>query len=322
ERCVEEVRRVERVGGPCLEEARPPERRGDDHAHDDGRIRSLPEVHGRPQSAVDVRPSSANRRRRRPMGRGGGLVAGAMLTLLHALIQFPQEIPDIARSTSEALKVWLALAGIGLLLAWSVLRPTVRRWVLVVLVVFAGLTYLRFGGRLLFQNTDNYDLFHYYLNSKYFDELGYFDLYPAGMLVDHENGGPKYPEGTRYLAQDESGHHWEPIGHALARAQIVKQKFTPERWQEFTHDALALQREKGQFDGGLWRQMIQDHGFNGTPAWVALARPIADVVPIEHKKALCWIDIGLLAVGVGAIGWAYGAEAALWTLFFLFTTYS
>jgi hypothetical protein len=204
-----------------------------------------------------------------------------------------------------------------------VLRPTVRRWVLVGLVVFAGLTYLRFGGRLLFQNTDNYDLFHYYLNSKYFDELGYYDLYPAGILVDHENGGPVLPEGDKYLAQDEqSGHHWEPISDALDRGRIVKQRFTPERWQEFTHDALALQREKGQFDGGLWKQMIQDHGFNGTPAWVAEAKPLASIVPIEHKKLLCMIDVVLLVIGVLAIRWAYGGDAALWTTFFLFITYS
>jgi hypothetical protein len=236
-----------------------------------------------------------------------------MPTLLHALIQLPQEIPDIARSTSEALKVWLALAGIGLLLVWNVLQPTRRRWVLVALVVISGANYLRFGGWLLFKNTDNYDLFHYYLNSKYFDELGYYDLYPAGMLVDHENKGPFLPEGDKYLAQDESGHHWRPIEHALERGRVVKEKFTPERWEQFTHDALVLQREKGQFDGGLWKQMIQDHGFNGTPAWVAEAKPLASIVPIEYKKLLCSIDVGLLAIGVFAIRWAYGGDAALWT---------
>ena len=245
-----------------------------------------------------------------------------MQTLLQALVQFPQDIPDIARSTSEALKVWLALAGIGLLLAWNVLRPPRRRWVLVALVVIAFANYARWGGRVLFQNTDNYDLFHYYLNSKYFEELGYFDLYPAGILVDHENGGPFLPEGDKYLAQDESGHHWRPISHALERGREVKQKFTPERWEQFTHDALVLQREKGQFNGGLWKQMIQDHGFNGTPAWVAEAKPLASIVPIEWKKLLCYVDVGLLAIGVLAIGWAYGADAALWTFFFLSVTYS
>jgi hypothetical protein len=102
----------------------------------------------------------------------------------------------------------------------------------------------------------------------------------------------------------------------------VKQKFTPERWEQFTHDALVLQREKGQFDGGLWKQMIQDHGFNGTPAWVAEAKPLASIVPIEYKKLLCFLDVGLLAVGVLAIGWAYGVDAALWTCFFLCITYS
>ena len=245
-----------------------------------------------------------------------------MQTLLEALVRFPQEIPDIARSTSEAFKVWLALAGIGLLLAWNVLRPPRRRWVLVALVVIASANYARWGGRVLFQNTDNYDLFHYYLNSKYFDELGYFDLYPAGILVDHENKGPFLPEGDKYLAQDESGHRWRPIAHALDRGREVKQKFTPERWAQFTHDALVLQREKGQFDGGLWKQMIQDHGFNGTPAWVAEAKPLASIVPVEYKKLLSFVDVGLLAIGVLAIGWAYGVDAALWTLFFLCVTYS
>jgi hypothetical protein len=65
----------------------------------------------------------------------------------------------------------------------------------------------------------------------------------------------------------------------------VKQRFTPELWQEFTHDALALQREKGQFDGGLWKQMIQDHGFNGTPAWVAEAKPLASIVPSSTRSS-------------------------------------
>lgn len=210
-----------------------------------------------------------------------------MQPLLQALVQLPHEIPDTARSLSEAFKVWLGLAGMGLVLLWGVLGAVWRRRLLLLLAVVAGANYLRWGPHLLFGNTDNYDLFHYYLNSKYFDELGYFDLYPAGILVDHENQGPLYPEGGKYLAQDESGHKWQPISQALERGEVVKQKFTPERWQQFTHDALALQREKGQFDGGLWKQMIQDHGFNGTPAWVALAKPLASVVPIEYRKALC-----------------------------------
>ncbi len=151
--------------------------------------------------------------------------------------------------------------------------------------VVAGANYLRWGPQLLFGNTDNYDLFHYYLNSKYFDELGYFDLYPAGILVDHENQGPLFPRATSTWPRTSRATSGSPISHALERGEIVKEKFTPERWAEFTHDALALQREKGQFDGGLWKQMIQDHGFNGTPAWVALAKPLASVVPIEYRKS-------------------------------------
>jgi hypothetical protein len=231
----------------------------------------------------------------------------------------------VGRGTTELYKVPLALAAALLALCWGILSPIRRRQALATLAILGCFNYARWGTETLFGRVDTYDLVHYYLNSKYFDELGYFDLYPAVILVDHENGGPRFLEPPVYLAQDASGHHLAPIAHALARGAEVKQTaFTPERWAAFAHDTLVLQREITGFDRDkkLWSEMIQDHGFNGTTAWTAVAEPIAARVPVSAIKWLGFIDLGLLAGAVGLVGWAYGLDAALWTTLFLVVTYS
>ena len=230
---------------------------------------------------------------------------------------------DVSRDATEIVKIWLSLGAVLLVLGWRFLPLRPARIALVVLTLVAGLNYARWGPRLLAERVDTYDLIHYYLNSKYFDELGYYDLYPACIVADHEAFGPHFKEGTVYMAQSDAGHALEPIAHAVDRGRLVKEtRFTPERWQAFSHDFLYLQRSLVGLDDKLWRQMIQDHGFNGTTAWTFLARPIASAVPVEYVKALGYVDVGLLAVAIGALAWAYGSVPALWTTFFLLVSYS
>jgi hypothetical protein len=229
---------------------------------------------------------------------------------------------DVSRAVSEGYKVWLALAAMGLAGAWMWLPRRVAVGLLTTLTLVASLNYVRWGPKLP-KRVDPYDLIHYYLNAKYFDELDYFDLYPACILADHENNGPYFTEGNKYLAQDENGHALKPIEHALARGRVVKEThFTPARWTAFTHDFLFLQRNTKGLDDELWPQLIQDHGFNGTTVWTMIARPITEIVPVEAVKYLCLIDIVLLAGALVGTAWAFGAPAALWGTLFLVLTYS
>lgn len=230
---------------------------------------------------------------------------------------------DVSRTVTEGIKVWLAGGGVLLALAWAWIPRRAAVGLLGALVLVAGVNYARFGPKTLLERVDAYDLVHYYLNAKYFDELGYYDLYPACILADVENGGPYHGEPRSYMAQDAAGHALRPLGHAIARGREVKEAaFTPERWSAFTADFLYLSREVEGIDEKMWRQLIQDHGYNGTTVWTTIARPIASAVPVQYVKALGWIDVGLLAVGLGAIGWAYGGVPALWAALFLFVTYS
>lgn len=247
---------------------------------------------------------------------------------------------DVGRTFTEEVKVGIAMAAMLLALFWPRSRARAVRGpaiaMLGLLTVFSAYNYARWGPRALTVRIDTYDVIHYYLNAKYFDELGYLDLYPAMLLADAENDGPFFEgQGTRYLAQTEAGHVIDTVTNGIARGREVRDaRFTPERWAQFSHDALYLQRTRGcmetdrkgnckaELSNALWRQLILDHGFNGTTAWTWVARPFAQIVPVEWVKLLGWLDILVLGVAIGAVAWAYGRVAALWITLFLLTTYS
>lgn len=237
----------------------------------------------------------------------------------------PDWLEGTGRAITETWKVGLAGAGVGLALVWQRLSRRTQRVALWSLVAVSFVNYARWGAAAALDRVDAYDLVHYYLNAKYFPELGYYDLYPAVITVDHEHDGPRFAEPPRYRAQDASGHHLEPIAHALARGEVLKQDvFTPERWAAFEHDFLYLQRGIHGFDldKGMWADMIQDHGFNGTTAWLVVAEPLAEAVPIESVKLLGYVDVALLAAAIAATAWAYGETAAAWCALWLLLTYS
>lgn len=230
---------------------------------------------------------------------------------------------DYSRGISEWWKIWMAASGIALAVGWRWLPARAARAALLTLTLVAGVNYFRCGPKTPFERVDTYDLIHYYLNAKYFDELGYFDLYPACILADHEANGPYYDEGTKFMNQDlEHGHQLEPISVALSEGtQLKAEKFTPERWAAFSHDFLYLQRSLPGLSDEMWQQLIQDHGFNGTVVWSLEALPFT-YVPVEYIKWICWVDVVLLAIGFGAVAWAFDVPTMLWGLLFLFVTYS
>ncbi len=287
-----------------------------------GPIRSLPVS---PKTARWVRPVA------------WVLAAAAVIAILVLLEPVIVGERKFTRDRSESFKVWILGAGI-LLVA---LRWAWHRWVepragaralwsgrglsflLLALCITGTANYGRFGTYVVRDRVDVYDLIHYYLNARYFDELGYYDLYPACILADLENGGPWFrPNPPTFLDQDERGYEVKPISEAIDRGREVKAQFTPEAWAAFSHDFLLLQRETYGLTKDYWWQLVNDHGFNGSPAWVGYASPIARLVPVESVKLLGYLDLVLLLGAVGAAWWAFGGWSAGFVLLFLVTTYS
>ena len=170
---------------------------------------------------------------------------------------------------------------------------------------------------------DEYDLLHYYVAPKYFDELGYFNLLPALIIADAETGRRHCGRSTKkYLFQNENDYEKKPISHALAMKDEVKSRFTTQRWSEFVHDTMYLQRVVKPMHCKLWRQLLLDHGFNGTPVWVLLARPIAKLVPVESIRLVTVLDVLWLIAALMAVSWAFGPRVAAIAWLFLTISYA
>jgi uncharacterized membrane protein len=193
---------------------------------------------------------------------------------------------------------------------------------LLVFVLLGTLNYSQYDKDLLLNKYDPYDLLHYYLNAKYFDELQYFHLLPAMITADRDAGQHCPGDTPIYLAQDDNDYVVRPIEHAYAREAEVKALFTEERWREFYHDMIFIQRAKPWLGCKMWRMLLQDHGFNGTPSWVLIARPIASVIPVESIKFAAAIDLLLIIAMLYGLAWAMGRETMLLAWLFVIVGYS
>ncbi|MED5373066.1 MAG: hypothetical protein VX899_18755 [Myxococcota bacterium] len=254
----------------------------------------------------------------------------------------------LSRNQTEEMKVWLAGAAAVLVLlfwAWNRwLKPRQDKLAkgsrIGLLALLGGLTlmsvenyarhdwtYVYGLGDVKAGRVDAYDLTHYYLNARYYDQLGYFELYPAVLLADLEEGGPHFRmPPTVQFQTEEQGYYFVEYG-AFARDKAEHERIralfdSPEQWEQFKHDFVYLQRNVVGFTQSTWEQMVWDHGFNGAPTWVMIAKPMAQAVPVEWVKLLGYTDLAWLLVAVGFVAWAYGFEAAAWLLLFLMTTYS
>ncbi len=249
-----------------------------------------------------------------------GLAAGAILAVGFGFIL--ARLKAKAKENEAALE-FFKNATILRIWRWSFNPFQTFVALLVVFALFGTVNYQRYNTRTAMELSDAYDLLHYYINAKYFDELEYFRLVPALIIADNEFGQKCPGKAPIYLAQDENDYTIKPVGHALAREDEIKKHFTAGRWKQFVHDVSYLQREAGVGLGcNLWRMLIQDHGFNGTPVWVLIARPIASAVPVEWIKVCTWLDALLIIAMLVAIAWAFGAEAFALSWIFITVCYS
>jgi len=193
---------------------------------------------------------------------------------------------------------------------------------LLLLALFGTFNYNRYNSNLLLDGYDEYDLLHYYISPKYFDEIGYFRLLPAIIIADYESGPMCPKKAPVYLAQDENDYTRRSVSHALAQTDEVKSHFTDEKWQEFVHDVTYIQRHSKRLKCFLYRQLLQDHGFNGTPTWVLIARPIVKLVPVEFIKLATSLDLLWIIAMLASIVWAFGLETALLAWIFITISYS
>ncbi len=154
-----------------------------------------------------------------------------------------------------------------------------------------------------------WNVYHYYLGSKYFAELGYGDLYVASLAADDAG----WWSGIDRV-RDLETHEVVPRDAALAGYR-PEEHFTPERWAAFRRDVAALQpqRPPDQWDG-----IFRDRGYNPPPLWTAVGGLLARL-PASWPwalKLLCSLDLAILAATFLLIRRTFGARSAALALLF------
>lgn len=158
-----------------------------------------------------------------------------------------------------------------------------------------------------------WNVFHYYLGAKYFNELGYNDLYACALHV----GGPGWvdPDGIRDLYK----YSYE-VQHNLNGCPVTN--FTGQRLHEFATDIAWLHEWQGDKPmDKLWPAIFRDKGLNTTPVWLIVASPLANLAPVGGLRfwLLLYSDFFLIVAGLIVAARRFGAERTALAAVFLVT---
>jgi hypothetical protein len=148
------------------------------------------------------------------------------------------------------------------------------------------------------------DTFHYFVGSKYFDELGHTRLYACTAIADAE-AGAQTGVSERLLRNLES-NRLEPTTAVLADPEACKRHFEDERWAAFSRDVAYF---RGRVPTSRWHAIQRDHGYNAPPAWTSIGGALAATGPATDARILA---LGLLDPLLLAAMWAGVARVFGW----------
>jgi hypothetical protein len=189
------------------------------------------------------------------------------------------------------------------------------------LLVLAGLASLGGWNFLTFRNGQYlhaWDIYHHYMGSKYFRELGYLRLYECAAAADLEDGA--VPDPSLLMYRSLSTNRIESGAPIVEDPGLCTRHFTRERW-------LAFKKDIGWFRDALgptlWEQAQFDHGYNASPVWTLIGGTLAALVPATQGGILflSLLDPLLIAAMWASVGWAFGIEPLCLSLLYWGTNY-
>jgi hypothetical protein len=187
----------------------------------------------------------------------------------------------------------------------------------VVACTFGVFNYYQFRNHNIVRIHDYSDLTYYYLNSKYFEELGYTELYRAMLVADDQSVG-RLRKVKRYRDLVEY-QRLLPRDTAIKAAREVTSRFSPARWRSFKHDLEFLTRTTPPGD---WAYFFIDHGYNPPPPWTLVGGALANSTPLESVKRIAIVDFALVSLLFLSVALVFGVEALLVCLLFFLCTFS
>src|SRR5580692_11030627 len=174
---------------------------------------------------------------------------------------------DVATAT----KALLALSAIALS-AWALLQrikghPFPKSTITAVMVAFGALgvvAYVSADDLGVNNFVHKWELFHYYLGSKYPEELGYKRIYVCAAVAQSEFGDGQRAEVVARKIRDLETDVIQAAAPVLEHPEACKQHFTSERWKAFKTDVSWFRFNSNK---SFWEGMQTDHGYNPPPVW-------------------------------------------------------
>ncbi|HOV31917.1 MAG TPA: hypothetical protein PLX23_00970 [Candidatus Hydrogenedens sp.] len=165
-----------------------------------------------------------------------------------------------------------------------------------------------------------YEFYHYYMGSKYAKEIGYTRLYAASLIADDETGR-KYSNPQNTIRNLSNGMYIS-VDEVLKNKDQYKNRFSPERWQEWLKDIQFFKRE---LTASRWNNVLRDKGYNGSPIWSMivggfLSNPFS-TENRNHMLFLASLDLILIGIATLAVLYAFGPRPAMFMLILIGTHY-
>jgi hypothetical protein len=180
-------------------------------------------------------------------------------------------------------------------------------------VLFAFAVFHGFGESRSGTFVHHGEMFHYYLGSKYFAELGHYELYNAVIAADAEQGGalaglPFYTDLRTYQNA--------PREAALAHAHEVRALFTADRWRAFKSDVGYFEELTEFPHKPALYFFLMDHGYNASPVSTLVLGTLTNLVPVSQLPLLAALDVllvgGMIALVFGTYGLQMGGLFAVY----------
>jgi hypothetical protein len=179
-----------------------------------------------------------------------------------------------------------------------------RNQLLVLVGVLSFQAYFNFGAFHFGNYVHYWDSYHYYIGSKYFNELSYDRLYECASVADSEDPALRRRVELRKIMNLRT-NILGSTNDILAHPERCKSHFAPARWEKFKKDIEYFRLRHGI---KRWEEAQTDHGYNGTPVWNILGTTLANLAPATDAqlRTLTAIDPVFIFGMAGMIWWAFG----------------
>jgi hypothetical protein len=179
----------------------------------------------------------------------------------------------------------VALGAFLCVLLASVFAERTARQRKVVTWILLGLAALSVGNFYNFKSVQIHDWeqFHFYLGSKYLNEVRYDRIYEAAILAATDDG---YLRDRRVTFREPMTFRMYRMPLPKAREVATRGRFTPERWQEFRRDVRSI----------FHTAYLNDHGNTGSPSWAMAAGLVTRSLPYNRASARVFANLDTLAL--------------------------